>query len=214
MKLNLISKKSKETLDIMFYDASDWAGEQLRLSWVTGGLLYRLFGQLDEVRGCLSWEEALEYLLHVRQGEKINSIQFWGHGSPGHVWIDGRTLSLKTLLPNSVHRHLLEKLKSRLHPNSVLWFRSCNVGATTEGKEFTKALSEILECRIAVHTHVVHLLQGGLHILEPGQEPSWPSSEGVHMQSGGILKMLWTMPWTKNNVFFLQSNIPEKFLKK
>jgi hypothetical protein len=150
----------------------------------------------------------------MRQGEKINSIQFWGHGSPGHVWIDGRTLSLKTLLPNSVHRHLLEKLKSRLHPNSVLWFRSCNVGATSEGKQFTKALAEILECKVAVHTHIVHVLQGGLHILDPREEPYWSDGEGIKINNDKTVEMLWTMPWTKNNVFFLQSSIPEKFLKK
>ena len=30
-------------LDIMFYDTSDWAGEQLRFSWITGGKFYKTF---------------------------------------------------------------------------------------------------------------------------------------------------------------------------
>ena len=59
-----------ENLDIMFYDSSDWAGEQLRFSWITGGYLYKAFHGIEEIKGCLGWEEALKFLISTQPGKK------------------------------------------------------------------------------------------------------------------------------------------------
>lgn len=196
-------------LDVMIYDASDWAGKELRFSWVTGGLFYRLFKSIDEVRGCFDWTEALRFLTSVQKGRKIKTVQFWGHGTPGHVWINGRTLSIRSLLASSYHRELLLKLKDRLDSDSVIWFRACNVAATSEGQLFMQSLANLLGCRIAAHTFIVHPWQGGLHTIGPGEEPDWPIDEGVRVKKDGSLEMLWTKPWSPNTVFCLTSEIPE-----
>jgi hypothetical protein len=195
--------------DVMFYDASKWAGEQLRLSWITGGHFYKMFRSLEEVKGCLGWHEALEYLISVQPERKIDSIQFWGHGSPGTVWINGETLNMRSLLASSKHRALLLKLKERLSSDSVVWFRSCNVAATSEGQLFMQSLANILGCRIAAHTFIVHPWQSGLHTVGPGEEPDWPVDEGVSVNKDGSLKMLISKPWSPNTVFCLTSKIPK-----
>lgn len=198
-----------ENLDIMFYDSSEWAGEQLRFSWITGGYLYKAFHGIEEVKGCLGWEQALKFLISIQPGKKINSIQFWGHGSPGTVWINGEALNMRSLLASSRHRQLLLQLKERLSPETTIWFRSCNVAAGPEGQMFVKSLSQLLGCKVAAHTFVVHVLQGGLHTVNPGQEPDWPLDEGIEVGKDGNLKILWTKPWSPNTLTCLTSKIPE-----
>jgi hypothetical protein len=195
-------------LDVMFYDASEWAGEQLRFSWIAGEVLYKLFGSIDEANGCFSWTEALQWLLEVQKDKKIKTIQFWGHGTPGNVWINGQSLSIGNLLVAGIHKHLLLKLSQRLTSESVIWFRACNVAATKQGQEFMKSLAEILGCRAAAHTFIVHPWQSGLHTIGPGEQPHWPLDEGVKIKKDGTMQMLWSKPWSPNTVFCLASKIP------
>lgn len=63
-------------LDIMIYDSSDWAGKQLRFSWITGGKFYKWFRSVEHHAGFDSWEEAIEWILTVEPDKKnkFNSI--------------------------------------------------------------------------------------------------------------------------------------------
>ena len=191
-------------LDIMIYDSSDWAGKELRFSWVTGGKFYRMFRSLEHHSGFDSWTEALKWILSVEPERKINSIQFWGHGSPGRVWINGESLSARSVLATSDHRQLLLKLKQRLDKNSVVWFRSCNVFSGQEGHLFAKVISKMLECKVASHTYIVGPWQSGLHTIRPDEEPNWDVDEGI--DDG---KKLMSLPWSPNTVFCLTSEIPK-----
>lgn len=203
-------KKIKDNnLDIMFYDASDWAGEQLRFSWVTGGHFYKLFRGVEETKGCYNWTEALNYLSNVDSDKKIKSIQFWGHGSPGRVWINGDFLSVRSLLASSTHRSYLLKLKERLTPESVIWFRSCNVFAGQEGYLFAIAFSQFMNCVVAGHTFIVGPWQSGLHTIKPGERPSWSKEEGIKKKENGETQMLWSKPWSPNTIFCLTGQIPK-----
>jgi len=196
-------------LDLLFFDRSDWAGKQLRMSWITGGLFYRLFRGVEVTRGFLDWPDAIEWLSTVEEDKKINSIQFWGHGSPGRVWINGEYLSIRSLLPTSPHRDLLLKLKSRLTPESTIWFRSCNVFAGKEGQMFATAFCQFMNCRIAAHTFIVGPWQSGLHTINPGEQPSWSKEEGVGKNPDGTTKLLWSKPWSPNTIFCLTGKIPK-----
>ena len=193
-------------LDIMFYDSSDWAGEQLRFSWVTGGKFYKLFRSVEHYNGFDNWIEALKWICSVEPDKKINSLQFWGHGSPGRVWINGDFLSARSVLASSDHKVHLSNLKNRLTNDSLVWFRSCNVFAGKEGQLFAKVISSALECRIASHTYIVGPWQSGLHTIKPGQEPAWTEEEGLDGD-----KKLWSMPWSPNTVFCLTGKVPESW---
>lgn len=196
-------------LDIMFYDSSDWAGEQLRFSWITGGKFYKTFRGVEHHQGFDSWVEALKWIVSVEPDKKINSIQFWGHGSPGRVWINGEALSARSVLATSEHRDLLLKLKERLTKDSVVWFRSCNVFSKQEGHLFAKLFSKMLGCRIASHTFIVGPWQSGLHTIEPDQEPTWSIEEGIKKKKDGSEEKLWSMPWSPNTIFCLTGQIPK-----
>ena len=58
-------------------------------SWFVGGGLYRGLGRIDTYMGFRVWYRALEWLATVHPEQKIDHIQYWGHGSPGRVWMDG-----------------------------------------------------------------------------------------------------------------------------
>lgn len=194
-----------DKLDIMFYDASDWAGEQLRFSWITGGKFYKMFRGVEHHDGFLSWTEALKWILSVEPDRKINSIQFWGHGSPGRVWINEEFLSVRSVLASSSHRDLLLQLKNRLTKDSVVWFRSCNVFSGKEGHLFANTFARFLNCTIASHTYIVGPWQSGLHTIKPGEQPSWSEEEGFDKNG----EKLWSMPWSPNTIFCLTGKIPE-----
>ena len=198
-----------EDLDIMFYDNSSWAGDHLRFSWLTGGVFYKYFKSVEENSGFEDWESALKWLNYVQPNKKIKTIQFWGHGTPGRVWINGECLSVRSFLASSPERYLLSKLKERLTPDSTVWFRCCNLFAGKEGKLFAKSLANFLNCRVAGHTFIVHGWQGGLHTVKPGQDPSWSESEGIKIKKDGSKEMLWTAPWSPNTIFCLTNEIPE-----
>lgn len=194
-----------DKLDIMFYDSSDWAGEQLRFSWITGGKFYEKFRSIEHHAGFSSWKEALKWIISIEPDKKINSIQFWGHGSPGRVWINGDFLSTRSILASSEHRELLLQLKERLTFDSVVWFRSCNVFTGQEGRLFAISFSSFLDCKIASHTYIVGPWQSGLHTIEPGCLPNWSLEEGI----GKDGKKLWSMPWSPNTIFCLNGKIPK-----
>lgn len=192
-------------LDIVIYDSSDWAGEQLRWSWVAGGKFYKMFGGVEHCAGFDSWQKALEWVESVEPEKKINSLQFWGHGTPGRVWVNGDFLSARSVMPTSAHYPLLQKLKSRLTADSLVWFRSCNVFTGHEGHLFATIMTSMLGCNVAAHTYIVGPWQSGLHVAEPGKAPHWPIEEGI-ADDGGYK---WSLPWSPNTVFCLTGKIPE-----
>lgn len=198
-----------QKLDLMFYDSSDWAGKQLRFSWITGGKFYKLFRSVEHHDGFDNWIDALNWISEVEPNKKINSIQFWGHGSPGRVWINGDALSIRSLTYDSPHYYFLKKIKERLATDSTIWFRSCNVFTGSDGKFFSIAFSQFMQSRIAGHTYIVGPWQSGLHTIKPGQRPSWNISEGLKKEEDGKIKKLWSMPWEKNTIFCLTNKIPE-----
>lgn len=200
-----------EALDIMFYDSSDWAGEQLRFSWITGGKFYKMFRGVEHHAGFSSWEDALKWLSSLEEGKKINSIQFWGHGTPGRVWINGDFLSIRSVIPQHSHNSLLHALKARLTKDSVIWFRSCNVFAGSEGHLFATIMSSFFNCKVAGHTYIVGPWQSGLHTITPEQRPSWSKEEGLKNKKDGTVEKLWSTPWAPNTIFCLTGKIPESW---
>lgn len=196
-------------LNIMFYDSSDWAGKDLRTSWVVGGALYKLCGKVDLYSGFQSWFSALQWLLEVSQKNKIASIQFWGHGTPGNVWINESTLSLASISINAQQRQLLQSIKNNLDSNTTFWFRSCNVFTGKHGQLFAKSFSNFMNCKVAGHTFIIGPWQSGLHTITPGQQPTWPIGEGMDQNKDGKTKLLWSKPWSPNTITCMNSEIPE-----
>ena len=166
---------------LMLYDRTcrgeRWFLPGLSHAWAAGGALYRGLGRIDAWHGVRTWREALDWLLVQRA--PIDEIQFWGHGEWGGLWIEDELLTITALEPGHALYSRLVQIKSRLAPNALWWFRSCDVFGTQAGHDFARAWTRFFGCRAAGHTYTIMFFQSGLHLLEPGAEPTWSVTEGV-----------------------------------
>lgn len=178
-------------------------------SWWAGGKLFRLLRRFDHTRGFNNWPAALEWIANLEPEHSIKEIQFWGHGSPGRAWIHNRPLTASSF-EHKPHRDPLMRIKTRLTEDSLIWFRTCSTFAGTRGHAFAKTWADNLGCRIAAHTHIIGLWQGGLHSIKPNENPQWPDTEGIKDGTPDKIKsMLWSRPWTPNTIFGLRSTLPK-----
>lgn len=164
----------------------------LKLSWMVGCWIQRLFGAVDQTKGFDSWDAAIAWLKD-RPGS-IASLQFWGHGSPGAVYMAGREAPTLLWL----------QLSGKLTTASVIWFRACSVFQGESGYAFSKVLANGLNCTIAAHTRIVGFFQGGLYTRKPNTEPSWPKEEG---ELPGRLARLG-LRWGNRTVICFATKIP------
>jgi hypothetical protein len=194
----------------MTYDDTDWSSGvsnswfgSLSLSWFAGGKLYKAFKTLDVVKPAKSWSD-VERSFEATD-KKFDVWQFWGHGTPGAVYVDGVALTRNALQEDHPLHGVLAALKKRLHKNSLVWFRTCSTFHGEAGKLFAKELSEFLNCRIAAHTFLIGPWQSGLHSLRPGEEPNWSDNEGKGKK--GVIKM--SGPFDPNTINCLQGYVPK-----
>lgn len=164
----------------------------LKVTWIVGCFFQKLFRVIDDYKGVASWKEAEEWLLSLK---KVSHIQYWGHGSPGCVWISQKYVSMSEW----------ESLKPVVTPETVIWFRTCSTFQGLRGQHYSKTISNTLNCTIGGHTRIIGLLHGGLHTRRPNTDPSWPVTEGE-------LPPSWIpshFRWGNNTVWFWATKIPE-----
>lgn len=179
-------------------------------SWFAGGALYRWLGELDDYHGFDTWTDALRWLVEYAPDEQIEQIQFWGHGSPGAVWMRDRPLFAHTPLHDTTDGVLLRRLADRLKPESLIWFRTCSTFAGERGHVFAQTWADTLGCQIAGHTHIIGPWQSGLHTVAPGQQPSWNAMEGIEEGTADRpTKLKWSSPLAPHTVFCLESRVPK-----
>jgi len=182
---------------VAIYDKNPGTGFNqwfLALTWKIGCFLHKLFGKLDDYRAATSWEDAFAWLEH--QPKPLTSIQYWGHGSPGSVWLAQKAM------PATRFRALIPYVT----PDTVIWFRTCSTFQGQRGYDFSKYLVDLLQCTVAGHTRIIGLLQGGLHTRKPNELPSWPLTEGEHPKS------FWASLGLKggnHTIFCLRASIPK-----
>jgi hypothetical protein len=177
-------------LRLLVYDAT-WARGTARSllqsgltsSWIAGGALYAALGRLDERKGAGSWAEALSWLASVRAEHPIQEIQFWGHGRWGRAFIGADVLDEGSLSSSHAHHDALARVRDRLAPNALWWFRTCETFGTRTGHAFATSWTRFFRARAAGHTYVIGPWQSGLHSLGPGEEPSWSEHEGLDAQT-------------------------------
>ena len=141
-------------------------------SWTAGGRLYRKLRRVDHSQGFRAWHKLLGWLIDYEPEQKISEIQYWGHGGPGAVWLDGEAL---TAADNSAYEPILKQIAGRLTDDALIWFRTCSTFAGDEGKEFARVWAQKMDCRIAAHVHNIGLFHSGLYTLGPGETAAWPS---------------------------------------
>jgi hypothetical protein len=165
-------------------------------AWAVGGRLYRALGRFDAIHGAWSWAAGIDWLLAMSEHRPIAEIQFWGHGEWGGLWIDEELLTAAALAPTHYLHDRLARLQTRLTGDALWWFRSCDVFGTQVGQDFARAWTRFFGCRAAGHTHHIMVLQSGLHVLAPGEEPAWPLDEGLEAGLAHARFSTWSAPRT------------------
>lgn len=197
-------------LRVMLYDRScRGRGPLPGLShaWGAGGALFRACGRFDAIHGAWSWAEGIDWLLSISAERPIAEIQFWGHGEWGGLWITEELLTASALERTHYLHDRLAALRTRLVPdgNALWWFRSCDVFGTGVGHDFARKWTRFFGCRAAGHTHHIMMLQSGLHVLAPGEEPTWPLDEGVER---GLAHGSFSSLHAPSTITFLHSELP------
>jgi hypothetical protein len=166
----------------------------LALTWRIGCCIHWVFGKLDAYYGASSWDDAFKWL-ESRPG-MLTSVQYWGHGSPGTAWLAGKPIDVTQF----------KRIQHKVVPATVLWFRTCSTFQGESGHTVSKYLTNLLGCTVAAHTRIIGVFQGGLHTRRPGEEPSWPVTEGEFPNSK--LAQLG-LKWGNNTVLCLAARIPK-----
>jgi hypothetical protein len=170
-----------EPLRLVVYDVTQRTRppKGLGLAWHAGTYLYRGLGRIDAAFGARDWSGALAWLVEQARERPIAEIQYWGHGRWGRALIDGESLDRAALSPGHALERPLAALRERLVPNALVWFRTCETLGARPGQDFARAFSDRLHVRVAGHTFVIGFFQSGLHLLSPGNAPSWSVDEGL-----------------------------------
>jgi hypothetical protein len=179
----------------------------LTRAWATGSLLYRGLGRLDQVRGVVSWDEALDWLGGLR--EPISEIQYWGHGKWGCALVRGSPLDVRSL---SARRPQLEAVREHLAENALLWFRTCETFGARAGQDFAERFADFFGARVAGHTHIIGSLQSGLQGLRPGERAHWRAEEGLREGTPDApLRAHGSAPWRPRTITALAGRVPERW---
>lgn len=171
-------------LRLMFFDDTCVTEGKLPVglthAWRIGGALYHRLGRIDAWHGVSTWEDGLDWLIEISRSRTIAEIQFWGHGEWGGLWIDEQLIKIDALDRKHRLHDRFATIKTRLTgPDALWWFRCCDVFGTELGHDFARRWTRFFGCRAAGHTHQIMFFQSGLHMLRPGEEPTWSVTEGV-----------------------------------
>ena len=179
-------------------------------SWWAGGYLYGGMGRLDAWRGAASWAEALDWLGAFQADRPIAEVQFWGHGQRGRAKIAADVFDLGALSPTSPHAEALLRIRQRLLPDALWWFRTCDTFGAVPGQQFARRFTDVMGCVAAGHTFVIGVWQSGLHRLAPGAAPHWSEWEGVGGGSPDApTGSQWSWPGRPNTISCLTGRVPK-----
>jgi hypothetical protein len=147
--------------------------------WSLGRTLYRMRREVDAGCAANGWEQALAWLSTHGAPRPISEIQLWSHGKWGNASIGAECLDQRSLVRTSAHFSALEKVRARLAPGALFWFRTCETFGAERGITFAERFAETMGTRVAGHTYVIGLWQSGLHQLDPGAPADWSPEEGL-----------------------------------
>lgn len=186
------------------------SGLGLSTAWWAGSWLYRALGQAGPSFGAASWDEALDWLGSVSAPAPIAEVQFWGHGKWGDARIGAELLDERALLRESSLAARLQRVRARLAPDALWWFRTCETFGALRGQRFARAFGDLMGCSGAGHTYVIAVWQSGLHALAPGTAADWDPSEGLAEGTPARPeRALPSAPGAPNTITCFEGRIPD-----
>lgn len=207
-ELRDVPHKPKDTVHIIVYDktnvpppGAETIGDRVKVLfsdpkssltfwWKLGAFLDKALGFADYIVPAASWDEAFAGIQDALAKEsakigaqaRIASLQSWGHGSPGRVYMgSGRPLHASTLNPGGVYHDQARAVAARMHKTEGhVWFRCCSPFQGAAGHELARVASSVFGVPAVGHTFTIHALQSGTRVLQPGARPDWDVDEGIH----------------------------------
>ncbi len=158
----------------------------LRLSWMVWAHFQKFLGNVEEVHAAESWEDLVTWL--EARAPSLSEVQYWGHGSEGMLWLGEKSFPADGFT----------RLRGKLAQATLFWFRTCSTFKGLNGHGFAALLCNQLRCRVAGHTRVIGLQQGGLHSLRVGFKPAWPvdeDDESSNTNTVSCLAMTFPREW-------------------
>lgn len=181
---------------VVVFDAAE--SSALGLAWAYGAPLFTRLGRFDHCIRGFTW---LQVFRDISKLKGVTEVQFWGHGAPGHVFLDGEQLGAH--VPSEA---LL--MQPAFAENALWWWRTCATFAGELGHGFATAWTERIGCRIAGHTHNIGFpWHSGTHILRPRQMPQWSVAEGLDDDG----KPLWSRRRAPNTIWFSAMDLPSSW---
>jgi hypothetical protein len=175
---------------VLLYDNTD----RLTIFWAAG----RYLSKWDAVISASSWKDALEQLWEL--DKPVMELQFWGHGAEGFPLIDGFPLSTE------LQKELAEACD--FQPESVVWWRACDVFSGERGQRFAVSFCQIAGCSHVGHTRVISwpwpIFHSGGHGIRPGATPHWDVTEGEEDNDG-------SGPSKPNTCLVTRMKVPESW---
>jgi hypothetical protein len=177
-------------------------------TWWIGALFARMFGRFDVVVPAYDWPSALRATALIEQPDPIAELHFWGHGSPGRVYVGGKAINRAVFTSPTHPWHApMVALSSRLRPESLVWWRTCSTFARAAGHAFAREAVDFFGCRVAASTFNIGLFHSGIHSLRPGDAPSWSVDEGVTTKKGRTAQRA-SAPWCPHTISCFRSRFP------
>ena len=195
--------------DCNFYvfDSTDPTDLGWAWKWAAMSLAAKAYGGWAIESGD-SIEDMLHNVLGVyadKDCDCIEEIQFLSHGSSGNamsIWKTDDELTIADFnIPDvdkfgdgprntKAYQDWYDKLTARQRrlvllrrvlcgPSAEVYYRSCSAFQGKTGQQFAKASATFWRAKVIGHTKVIGLTQPGQKVLEPGEEPYWPESEGA-----------------------------------
>lgn len=160
-------------MKLAIYDAAE--NSPIGWSWAAGARLYKASGLFQHVVAARSWTQGLQDAVALARKYRFDEVQFWGHGRPGRISVDGESLKV-----NHDHRRLLVNLGFALEPDALLWFRVCSAFAGAPGHRLAIDLMKTTQRRVASSTFIIGFpWHSGQRSLRPGESPTWSLTEGL-----------------------------------
>lgn len=208
----VLSSRMAHPLRLVVFDATQQAGPPALLgaSWRAGSRLYRSLGRVDASYGARSFADMFAWLADFGGERSIGELQFWGHGKWGRILIGSEALDRQSLCSTHPHRSDWLRLRERLAPDALLWFRTCETLGALAGQRFAAELADFTGARVAGHTYVIGFFQSGLRCLSPGARPHWSVWEGLSSGSPEApLRALASRPGAPSTITCLRARLPQ-----
>lgn len=133
-------------------------------------LTYRAKGSPDSLRPTSTEDMVNKILGALKEGEKIERLEIFGHGYDGYISVGAGELpeALKRINGNPEWEPHLKRLKGKFTTNAEIFLGGCHTGAGVDGANKLKKLADLLGVAVSASNGLVYANSAGSWWEETG----------------------------------------------